>query len=85
MRPPRKAQFNYLSEKMTAALMSQGKELALLLTTAQIILYPLNLGVTSISDGCHTAMFGPFMGLIVKPHNSKTATKITSEIEMRKS
>lgn len=40
---PRKAQFNYLSEKMTAALMSLGNGLALLLTTAWIILYPLNL------------------------------------------
>lgn len=42
---------NYLSEKMTAALMSLGSGLAAP-ETAWFIQYPLNLGAMSISAGC---------------------------------
>lgn len=66
--------------------MSPGNGLALLLTTAQIILSPLNLGVTVsqflMDAHCHIWIF---MGLTVKPPHSKIATKVTCEIEVRKS
>ena len=70
---------------MTAALMSLGNGLALLLTAAQIILYSLNLGVGAISDRCHHGPLGRHTGLIVKLPDSKTETKVTSETEMRTS
>lgn len=58
---PWRARINYLSEKMAVALMSPRNKLALLPTTAQVTLYPLNLALSG-SDGCHTATLDSLRG-----------------------